>query len=78
MEENIIDSKVFHEKKDQTECGNYRGIFLVAHADKSSAEDRLPPPERLLQTGGNSTRGAKRLSTRTLNHQHEVCGLLAA
>ena len=25
---------VLHKKKDQTECGNYRGISLVAHADK--------------------------------------------
>ena len=24
--------KVLHEKKDRTECGNYRGISLVAHA----------------------------------------------
>ena len=23
-----------HKKKDQTECGNYRGISLVAHAGK--------------------------------------------
>ena len=26
--------KVLHKKKDRTECGNYRGISLVAHADK--------------------------------------------
>ena len=26
--------KVFHKKKDRTECGNYRGISLVAHAGK--------------------------------------------
>ena len=26
--------KVLHKKKDRTECGNYRGIFLVAHAGK--------------------------------------------
>ena len=25
---------VLHKKKDQTECGNYRGISLVAHAGK--------------------------------------------
>ena len=25
-------SWVLHEKKDRTECGNYRGISLVAHA----------------------------------------------
>ena len=25
---------VLHKKKDRTECGNYRGIFLVAHAGK--------------------------------------------
>ena len=25
---------VFHQKKDRTECGNYRGISLVAHAGK--------------------------------------------
>ena len=25
---------VLHKKKDRTECGNYRGISLVAHADK--------------------------------------------
>ena len=25
---------VFHKKDDQTECGNYRGISLVAHAGK--------------------------------------------
>ena len=25
---------VFHKKKDRTECGNYRGISLVAHAGK--------------------------------------------
>ena len=25
---------VFHEKKDRAECGNYRGISLVAHAGK--------------------------------------------
>ena len=24
--------KVLHKKKDRTECGNYRGISLVAHA----------------------------------------------
>ena len=27
--------KVFHKKKDRTECGNYCGISLVAHADKA-------------------------------------------
>ena len=27
-------TKVLHEKKDRTECGNCRGISLVAHADK--------------------------------------------
>ena len=27
-------TKVLHKKKDRTECGNYRGIFLVAHAGK--------------------------------------------
>ena len=26
--------KVLHKKKDRTECGNYRGIFLLAHAGK--------------------------------------------
>ena len=26
--------KVLHKKKDKTECGNYRGISLVAHAGK--------------------------------------------
>ena len=26
--------KAFHNKKDRTECGNYRGISLVAHAGK--------------------------------------------
>ena len=26
--------KVVHKKKDRTECSNYRGIFLVAHAGK--------------------------------------------
>ena len=26
--------KVVHKKKDRTECGNYRGISLVVHADK--------------------------------------------
>ena len=26
--------KVLHKKKDRTECGNYRGISLVAHAGK--------------------------------------------
>ena len=26
--------KVLHKKKDRFECGNYRGIFLVAHAGK--------------------------------------------
>ena len=26
--------KVLHTKKYRTECGNYRGISLVAHADK--------------------------------------------
>ena len=26
--------KVLHEKKDRTECGNYRSISLVAHAGK--------------------------------------------
>ena len=25
---------ILHEKKDRTECGNYRGISLVAHAGK--------------------------------------------
>ena len=25
---------VLHKKKDRTECGNYMGISLVAHADK--------------------------------------------
>ena len=25
---------VLHKKKDQTKCGNYRGISLVAHAGK--------------------------------------------
>ena len=25
---------VLHKKKDRTECGNYRGISLVAHAGK--------------------------------------------
>ena len=25
---------VVHKKKEQTECGNYRGISLVAHAGK--------------------------------------------
>lgn len=25
---------VLHKKKDKTECGNYRWIFLVAHAGK--------------------------------------------
>ena len=25
---------VLHKKKDRTECGNFRGISLVAHADK--------------------------------------------
>ena len=25
---------VVHKKKDRTECGNYRGISLVAHAGK--------------------------------------------
>ena len=25
---------VFHKKKDRTECGNYRGLSLVAHAGK--------------------------------------------
>ena len=27
--------KVLHKKKDRTECGNYRGISLVAHAAKA-------------------------------------------
>ena len=26
--------QVLHKKKDPTDCGNYRGISLVAHADK--------------------------------------------
>ena len=26
--------KILHEKKDRTECGNYRGISIVAHAGK--------------------------------------------
>ena len=26
--------KVLHKKKDRTDCGNYRGISLVAHAGK--------------------------------------------
>ena len=26
--------KVLHKKKDRTECGNYRGISLVAHTDE--------------------------------------------
>ena len=26
--------KVLHKKKDRTECGNYRGISLLAHAGK--------------------------------------------
>ena len=26
--------KVLHEKKDRTDCGNYRGISLVAHVGK--------------------------------------------
>ena len=26
--------EVLQKKKDRTECGNYRGIFLVAHAGK--------------------------------------------
>ena len=26
--------KLLHKKKDRTDCGNYRGISLVTHADK--------------------------------------------
>ena len=29
---------VLHEVKDRTECGNYRGILLVAHAGKKLLE----------------------------------------
>ena len=29
--------KVLHKKKDRTDCGNYRGISLVAHSRRQSA-----------------------------------------
>ena len=36
--------QVLHKKKYRTECGNYRGISIVAHADKTLLQvivDRL-------------------------------------
>ena len=41
---------VLHKKKDRTECGNYRGISLVAHATKIllNSEDHRSPPQRVL------------------------------
>ena len=43
---------VLHKEKDRTECGNYRGISLVAHAGKGSPEGNSQSPEQLLRTRG--------------------------
>ena len=39
---------VLHKKKDRTECSIYKGISLVAHAGKGTAEDHRSPPQRVL------------------------------
>ena len=39
---------VLHKKKDRTECGNYRGISLVAPAGKMLLEIIARPPQRVL------------------------------
>ena len=43
--------KVLHKRKDRTECGNYRGISLVAHAGKVSSQDRRYETQCLLRDG---------------------------
>ena len=38
---------VLHKNKDRTECGNYRGISLVARR-QGTDEDHCSPPQRVL------------------------------
>ena len=64
--------KVLHKKKDRTECSNYRGLSLVAHAGKVSPQNRGQPTWRLLRRSWDPPRRTVRFPTPTLDNRYDV------
>ena len=62
--------KVLHKKKDRTECGNYRGISLVAHACKAI----LYETQRLLRGEELAAGRAVWVPPIPFDDGYEVCG----
>ena len=63
---------VLHEKKDRTECGNYRGLPLVARAGKVLSQNRGQSSWRLLRRSWDSSRGSVRFPASTLDNRYDV------
>ena len=64
--------KVLHQEKDRTECGNYRGISLVAHAGQVLSEDRRYETQRLLRGEEPAAGIAVRVPPTPLDGRYEV------
>ena len=67
-------SHIAPHKEGQTECGNNRGISLVATRWQGSPRGDRHSPELLLRTGGYPARGAVRLQTAAVGNRYDIRG----
>ena len=69
---------VLHKKEDRTECGNYRGISLVAHAGKILLNEvHRSLPQRVLRARGDPAGGTEWFPIEPFYHRYDVCDSLA-
>ena len=66
--------KVLHKKKDRTECSNYRGISLVAHAGQGPSRDRRYETQCLLRGGEPAAGRAVWVPPTPFDDGYDVCG----
>ena len=59
---------VLHKKKDKTECGNYRGISLVAHAAKAHLKIMAHRLDKFLRGNRCVPGGSMRIYAPAFNH----------
>ena len=64
---------VLHKEKGLTECGNYRGISLVAHAGKILLKTIARRLRRVLQARGDSAVRTDLFPTEPFYHRCDVC-----
>ena len=63
---------ILHKKKERAECGNYRGISLIAHASKILLKSSLAVSSSTVSAWG-SCRSNRVFPTEPFYHLYDVC-----